>query len=72
MIEEMSVQESKNNKTKEEIIKTKHMLYDMRRAAHLHSSQGMASLVQTGSSKALTQSSGTATFPTKLELLQRL
>lgn len=33
MIEEMSVQESKNNKTKEEIIKIKHMLYDMRRAA---------------------------------------
>lgn len=31
---------------------------------HLHSSQGMASAVQSGSSKALIHSSGTDTFPT--------
>jgi len=40
--------------------------------SYLHSSQGIASLVQTGSSKALMQRSGTATFSTYCELLERL
>lgn len=46
--------------------------HDSRKSPYLHSSQGMASLVQTGSSKVLIQRSGTDTFPTKLALLQRL
>lgn len=38
----------------------------------LHSSQGIASTVQTGSSRELIQSSGIDTFPTYVELLQFL